>query len=134
MQFKWMFIRRFTLSTQKIAPVYGNSHKKCTSLAAIARYITIRISCKTRLSTNFLSRIAYFFTKKQVSMVFNKITILSLFYLARLVSITGKHELQTSKIPSRAIKPTFNKSLLVFTDFFTGNAHPHKPDKRSVSH
>jgi len=24
---------------KEIAPIYGNSHKKCTSLAAIAKYI-----------------------------------------------------------------------------------------------
>jgi len=35
---------------------------------------------------------------------------------------------------SKQPKHPFNKSLLVFTDFFTVNAHPHNPDKRSVSH
>jgi len=39
-----------------------------------------------------------------------------------------------SKISSKAIKHPFNKSLLVFTDFFTVDAHPHNPGKRSVSH
>ena len=59
---------------------------------------------------------------------------MSLVYPARLGSIIYKQELQTSKISSKAVKRPFNKSLLVFTEFFTVNAHPHNPDKRSVSH
>jgi len=39
-----------------------------------------------------------------------------------------------SKISSKAIKHPANKSLLVFTDFLTVNAHPHNREKRSVSH
>jgi len=73
----------------------------------------------------------YFFTKKQIAVVFNKTTIVSFVYPARLASIIWKKELQTSKISSRAIKQPFNKSLPVFTDFFAVNAHPHNPDKRS---
>jgi len=46
----------------------------------------------------------YFFTKKQITMVFNETTIMTLFYLARHASITYKNELQTSKISSKAIK------------------------------
>jgi len=57
-----------------------------------------------------------------------------LFYLARLASITQKQELEISKISPKAIKHPSNKSLLVFTDFFTMNAHPYNPDKRSVSY
>ena len=45
-----------------------------------------------------------------------------LFYLARLVSVTLKQELQTSEISSKTIKHPFNKTLLVFADFFTLNA------------
>jgi len=42
MQCKRTFTQRFTHSTQKeIAPFYGNNHKKCTSLAAIARHFEI---------------------------------------------------------------------------------------------
>jgi len=52
-------------------------------------------------------------------MAFNETTIMTLFYQARLASITWKHELQTSEISSKAINYPFNKSLLVFTDFFT---------------
>jgi len=37
---------------------------------------------------DFSSKVAYFFTKKQLSMVFNETTIMSLFYVARLASIT----------------------------------------------
>ena len=51
-------------------------------------------------------------------MVFNKTTIMSLFYLARFANITLKKELQTSKISSKAIKHPFNKSLLAFTGFW----------------
>jgi len=47
MQCKRTFTKRFALSAQKeIAPFYGNSHKNCILLAAIARYI-IAISYKT---------------------------------------------------------------------------------------
>jgi len=39
---KRTFAKRFTHSTQKeIAPFDGNNHKKCTSLAAIARRFEI---------------------------------------------------------------------------------------------
>ena len=44
---------------------------------------------------------------------------MSLFYLSRLANINWKQELQTSKISSKALKHPFNKTLLVFTDFFT---------------
>ena len=37
---------------------------------------------------DFSSKVAYFFTKKKLSMVFNETTIMSLFYVARLASIT----------------------------------------------
>ena len=106
MQCKRTFTKRFTLSTQKeITPFYGISHKKFTSLAATARYIGI--SYKKDYLQIFQAR--YFFTK-QIAMIFNKTTIMSLFYLTRFASITWKQELQTSV-----------------------NAHPHKTDKRSVS-
>ena len=40
MQCKRTFTKRFTHSMQKeIDPFYGDGHKKCTSLAAVARYI-----------------------------------------------------------------------------------------------
>ena len=85
MQWKWTFTKRFTLSTQKeIAAFYGNSRKKCTSLAAIARYIAK--SYKTDYPQ--ISQAGYFFTKQQIAMVFDKTTILSLFYQARVASIT----------------------------------------------
>jgi len=73
MQCKRTFTKRFTLSSQKeIAPFYSNSNKKFASLGAIARYIAI----------------GYFFTKKQIAIVFNKTTIMYLFYRARLASNT----------------------------------------------
>jgi len=82
MQCKRTFTKRFTLSSQKeIAPFYRNSNKKFASLAAKARYISYKIDY-----LQILSR--YFFTKKQIGMVFNKTTIMYLFYLARLASIT----------------------------------------------
>jgi len=102
----------------------------CTSLAAIARYIAISY----KIDKLQIFQAEYLFTKNQIAVVFSKTTILSLFYLARLASITQQKELQTSKIPSKAIKHPFNKSLLAFTDVFMVNAHPHKPHKRSVSH
>jgi len=84
MQAKRTLTKRFSLSTQKeIAAFYGNSHK-CTSLAGIARYIAI--SYKTNYPQ--ISQAGYFFTKQQIAMVFNKTIILSLFYLARVASIT----------------------------------------------
>jgi len=85
MQYKRTLTKRFTLSTRNgIAPFYISSHKKFASLAAIARYIAI--SYKIDYLQIFLA--GYFFTKKQIAMVFNKTTIVSLFYLARLASIT----------------------------------------------
>jgi len=84
MQCKRTFTKRFTLSTQKeIAAFYGNSYK-CTLLAGIARYIAI--SNKTDYPQ--ISQAGYFFTKQKIAMVFKKTTILSLFYLARVASIT----------------------------------------------
>jgi len=51
---------------------------------------------------------------------------MTLFHLARLISVTHKQELQTSGISSKAINHPFSKTLLVFADFFTGNTH-HTP-------
>jgi len=65
MQCKRSFTKPFTLSTQKeISPFYGNSHKKCTSLAAIARYVTISYE------TNYLQIFheGYLFAKMQIAM------------------------------------------------------------------
>jgi len=59
MQCKWKFTKRFTHSTQKeIAPFYGNSHKKCTSLAAIARHFEISYTKYT--SADFSSRVLFY--------------------------------------------------------------------------
>jgi len=42
MQCKRTFTKRLIHSTQKeIAPLYGNSHQKCTSLTAITRHFDI---------------------------------------------------------------------------------------------
>jgi len=45
MQYKLMFVKRFTPTTQlyhkETAPCYNNGHKKCASLAAMPRYIPI---------------------------------------------------------------------------------------------
>jgi len=97
---------------------------------AIVRYIAISY----KIDYLLIFQAGYVFTKKQIALVFNKTTTMFLFYPARLASITQKQELQTSKISSKAIKHPLNKSLLVFTDFFTVNTHPHNRDKRSVSH
>jgi len=72
---------------------------------------------QNRPSADFSSTSRVLFTKKKIAMVFNKTTIMSLFYLARFANITLKKELQTSKISSKAIKHPFNKSLLAFTGF-----------------
>jgi len=53
----------------------------------------------------------------------NETRIITLFYLAGLVSVTNKQELQTSEISYKAIKHPFNKTLLVFAYVFTVNAH-----------
>jgi len=84
-------------------------------LAAIAKYIAISLSCKIDYLQIFQA--GYFFTKKQIAMVFNKTAILSLFFAARLASIPQKQELQTSKLSSKAIKHPFNKSLLALLTF-----------------
>ena len=76
MQSKRTFTKRFTLSAQKeIAPFYSNHHKKCTSLAAIVRYIAISY----KIGYLQIFETGYFFAKKQIAMVFNKTTIRSFF-------------------------------------------------------
>jgi len=66
MQCKRPFKKRFTLSTQKeITPFYGNCHKKCSSLAAEAKYIAI----SHRIDYLQIFQAGYFFTKKQIAMV-----------------------------------------------------------------
>ena len=57
----------------------------------------------------------------------------SLFYLAGLVSVTKKQELQASGISTKASNHPFNVSSLVFADFFTVIALLiiHEPNKRS---
>ena len=76
MQSKRTFTKRFTLSAPKeIAPFYGNSYKKCTSLAAIVRYIAISY----KIGYLQIFETGYFFAKKQIAMVFNKTTIMSFF-------------------------------------------------------
>ena len=131
MQCKRTFTKRFILSSQKeIAPFYSNSNKKIRFVGSNSQVYCDKL--QNRLSADFKQ--GTFFTKKQIAIVFNKTTIMYLFYLARLASITQKQELEISKISPKAIKHPSNKSLLVFTDFFTMNAHPYNPDKRSVSY
>jgi len=43
----------YPFHTTKNAPCYGSNHKKCASLTAIARYITIIYSCQRHLETSF---------------------------------------------------------------------------------
>jgi len=74
----------YPLYTKRNCSFYGNIHKKFASLAAIARYIAI--SYKIDYVQIFLA--GYFFTKKQIAIVFNKTTIMSLFYLTTLGSNT----------------------------------------------
>jgi len=120
------FTKRFTLSTQnEIYPFYDNSHKKCTSLIPVARYIAI--SNKTIYLRIFQA--GYVFTKKEIALVFNKATILCSFYLARLANITLKNP--GSAVELVESNQTSFKSLLVFTDIFTLNSHR---DKRSILH
>jgi len=60
----------------------------------------------------------YFFSQKYCHGL-TKPQIRTLFYLARLINVIQKHELQTSGILSKAINHPFSKILLVFADFFT---------------
>jgi len=83
-QCKRTFTKRFTISMQKNAPFYGNSHKKCTLLAAIARCIAISY----KIEYLQVCQAGCLFTKKQIAVVFNKTTIMSSFYPAGLASIT----------------------------------------------
>jgi len=81
MQCKRTFTKFFPILHKKIAPFYGNSHKKCISLAAIARHFEISYT-----SADFKQ--GAFFAENQIAVVFNKTTIMYLVYPARLVSIT----------------------------------------------
>jgi len=89
MQLKRMFAKRFTHSTQKeIAPFDGNNHKKCTSVTAIARHFEISYTKQDYLiSADFSNKQGTFFTKKQISVVFNKTTFMCLVCPARLARI-----------------------------------------------
>ena len=112
------------------APCYGNSRKKRVSLAAIAKYIMI-ISFIGYLQ---IFKTGYFFTKV-LPLRLTKPQITILFYLARLVSVTQKQELQTSEVSSEAINHSLNKTLFVF-DFFIFSCGMllviiHKPDKKT---
>jgi len=79
MQCQRTFTKRFTHSTQKeIAPFYGNSHKICISLAAVAKYIAI--SCKIDYLQIFQA--GYFLQRSKLPWSFNETTIMSLYYLA----------------------------------------------------
>jgi len=69
---------------KEIAPFYGSSHKKCTALAAIAWYIALNY----KIEYTHIFQAGYFLKKKQIAVVFNKTTIMSLFYLERFASIT----------------------------------------------
>jgi len=62
-----------------LAPFNVNSHRKCTFFGGNSQVYCDKL--QDGLSAD------YFFTKKQIAMVFNKTTILSLFYLARFASI-----------------------------------------------
>ena len=56
MQYKWTFMKRFTVSTsQRNYPCYGNNHKKCASLAAIPRPQVYCDNLHSRLSSGAAS-------------------------------------------------------------------------------
>ena len=63
-----------------LAPFNVNSHRKCTFFGGNSQVYCDKL--QDGLSAD------YFFTKKQIALVFNKTTILSLFYLAGVASIT----------------------------------------------
>jgi len=68
MQCKRTFTKRFILFAQtEVTPFYGNIHKKCTSLAAIARYIAINY----KIDYLQMFQAGCFLTKKQIAMGFN---------------------------------------------------------------
>ena len=72
------------------------------------------------LSADFQSRVLLF--TNVLSWSLTKPQIITLFYLARPISVTHKQQLQISGISSKAINHPFDKTLLVLADF-SGNAH-----------
>jgi len=62
-------------------------------------------------------------TKEALPRSLTRPQIMTSFYLARLVIATSKQELQTPGFTSKAINYPFNKTLFVFANFFTVNAH-----------
>ena len=62
-------------------------------------------------------------TKEALPRSLTRPQIMTSFYLARLVIATSKQEWQTPGFTSKAINYPFNKTLFVFANFFTVNAH-----------
>jgi len=63
-------------------------------LAAVVNHIAISY----KIDYQQIFQAGYFFTKKQTAIVFIETTIMILFYLARLASITWKQKLQPANV------------------------------------
>jgi len=100
MQCKWTFTKHFTLPNHIKCPMLWQQSQKCASLAALTRYITIIYTCN-KLPADFKSGPARF--KEALPWYLTKPQIVTVFFLARLVSVTSKQELQPSGISSKAV-------------------------------
>ena len=108
MQCKWMFTKHFTLSTpQRKCPMLWQQSQKMRFVGS-HRYIMIifTIGYLQIFKTEYFSQRSIAITTK------TKPQIMILFYLARLVSVTQKQELQTSEISSKAINHSLQKTCL----------------------
>ena len=88
MQCKCTFTKHFTLSTPKKCHMLRPQSQKCASLAAIAKYIMIYDNLQNNLSPDFQSRALLL--KEAFGWSLKKLQIMTLIYLARLVSVTSK--------------------------------------------
>ena len=101
MQCKCAFAKHFSLTTRlhhkENALCYNNGHKKCASLAAIARYIPIIFT----IGYLQIFKARYLFSQKYFHGLTNP-QIMTLFYLARLVSsvATGVSLVNIRLLPS----------------------------------
>ena len=115
MQCKWTFTDRLTRSSRQhhkeYAQCYDNSQKKCGLLSTIARFIAIII----KIGYLQIFKARYLFSQKYCHGRQRNHNLWLYF--------TKQLELETSGIPSKAINHPFHKILLLFADFFTGNAH-----------
>jgi len=86
-------------------------------------------NCHNMLSAEFQSGVLLF--TELLSWSLTKPQIMTLFYLARAVSVMYRQKLRNSGISSKAINHPFGKTLLVLADFSRGTLI-HKPDKQTM--